>query len=72
MKLTRDFFENIERKVEEKAAQRRQRRKELWEKSITPDTRVVAWIDILGFRDELLKAEVDGEAGFQKAYRKLL
>jgi hypothetical protein len=58
--------------VEEKAAQRRQRRKELWEKSITPDTRVVAWIDILGFRDELLKAEVDGEAGFQKAYRKLL
>ncbi len=72
MKLSRDFFENIERKVEEKAAERRQRRKELWEKSITPDTRVVAWIDILGFREELLKAEADGEEGFQEAYRKLL
>ncbi len=72
MKLPPNFFEDVDRRVEEKAAKRRQRRKELWEKSITPDTRVVAWIDILGFRDELLKAEANGEEGFQKAYRKLL
>ncbi len=72
MKLPPNFFKNIDRKAEQKAAKRKQRRKELWEKSITPDTRVVAWIDILGFREELLKAEADGEEGFQKAYRKLL
>jgi hypothetical protein len=72
MNLPPNFFEDVDRRVEEKATKRKQRRKELWEKSITPDTRVVAWIDILGFREELLKAEVDGEAGFQRTYRKLL
>jgi len=71
-KLPPDFFADVERRVEEKRLRRAKRQDELFNKEIAPDDRVVAWIDILGFRKELLNAESGTEEDFQRVYRKLL
>lgn len=63
-------FEAIERRVEEKAKKRAQRRKELFEKDISTDVRIVAWIDVLGFSNELQKAKTKTE--LRAVYRKML
>lgn len=70
--LPPDFFADVEKRVEEKQKRRAERRKELLERKIESDVRVVAWIDILGFREELLQAEKKGGDELQRVYRKLL
>ena len=65
-----DIFKNAEKRVEEEAAKRAQRRKELREKDISADTRIVAWIDILGFSQQLQRART--EAQYRSVYHKML
>ena len=65
-----EAFPDIMKRVEESAAKRAQRRKELLEKDIAADYRIVAWIDILGFSDQLQKAQT--EAQYRAVYHKML
>ena len=51
--LDSDFISRVERRVQEEAARRAERRRELREKEITADVRIVAWIDILGFSQRI-------------------
>jgi len=70
-KLKSDAFNaEVKSQSEETMRRREQRRKELVEKPIAADSRVVAWIDILGFSRQLQAART--EADFQAAYRKML
>jgi hypothetical protein len=70
-KLKSDAFNaELRSQSEEKMRRREQRRKELREKQITTETRVVAWIDILGFSQQLQNSETS--ADLQAAYRKVL
>jgi|GEM_PF-1902219 len=64
------FETELKRSALEKAEKRAQRRKELIEKPIETDYRLVAWIDILGFSQQLQAVKTD--ADLQAAYRKLL
>ena len=63
-------FAEIERNVEEAEAKRAQRRKELHEKNIAADVRVVAWIDILGFSNQLQHARTEPE--YRAVYHRML
>lgn len=63
-------FADIEHRVEENAARRAQRRKELREKNIAADERIVAWIDILGFSHDIQEART--ETQFRTVYHKML
>ncbi|MEY2520553.1 MAG: hypothetical protein QOF24_2312 [Verrucomicrobiota bacterium] len=64
------FEKDLKRYAAEKAKKRAQRRKELLEKRIQTDVRLVAWIDILGFSQQLQAVQTD--ADLQAAYRKML
>ena len=68
--LDEDFFAGVERRVQEAAARRAERRRELREKDIAADVRIVAWIDILGFSQMIQHARTDSE--MRAAYHKLL
>ncbi len=68
--LSSDFFAEVDRQVAEKAAKRARRRKELLEKDIAADVRIVAWVDILGFSHQIQQAKTDAE--FRAVYRKML
>ncbi|MEA3211692.1 MAG: hypothetical protein QOE70_4749 [Chthoniobacter sp.] len=68
--MSPDWFADIDRRVAEKAAKRAQRRKELLEKDIAADVRIVAWVDILGFRQQLEAAKTEAE--YRAVYRKML
>jgi hypothetical protein len=65
-----DVFKNSDRRVKEQAAKRAQRRKELLEKNIAGEARIVAWIDILGFSHELQQARTEFQ--HRAAYHKML
>ena len=65
-----DFMERVSRESEEKTRKRAERRKELFEKKIKASSRVVAWIDILGFSQQMQMVKTD--ADWQAAYRKML
>jgi len=64
------FLSRVERRVQEEAARRAERRRELREKETTADVRIVAWIDILGFSQMIQHAKSDAE--MRAAYHKLL
>jgi hypothetical protein len=64
------FEQELKRSAYEQAQKRAQRRKELLERPIKADYRLVAWIDILGFSQQLQAIKTDAE--LQAAYRKLL
>src|SRR4051812_30319104 len=68
--MSPDWFADIDRRVAEKAAKRAQRRKELLEKDIAADVRIVAWVDILGFSQQLEAAKTEAE--YRAVYRKML
>lgn len=68
--LPPDYFDQIKKQSEEDARRRAERRRTLWNKDIAREVRVVAWIDILGFSDELLRATTDDE--YRATYRKML
>lgn len=65
-----DIFADAARSADEKIAKRAQRRKELHEKNIAADVRIVAWVDILGFSHKLQQAKTD--ADFRAVYHKML
>ncbi len=65
-----EAFPDIMKKVEAKEKLLEQRRKELREKDITAETRIVAWIDILGFSHELLLAKTKTQ--HRAVYQKML
>lgn len=65
-----EAFKEAERSAEIAAAKRAQRRKELLERKIETDQRIVAWVDILGFSAQLQKVRTDDE--YRAVYRKLL
>jgi hypothetical protein len=69
--LTSKRFEaDLKRSAAEKAKQRAQRRKELFEREIGTDYRLVAWIDVLGFSQQI--QAVKTVADLQAVYRKML
>ncbi len=65
-----DIFKDSERRVEEEAAKRAERRRVLREKDISAEVRIVAWIDILGFSQQLQQART--EAQYRSVYHKML
>lgn len=67
---TRFDLAELERKVDEQAAKREQRRKELLGKRIDAEERIVAWVDILGFSNALQRAQSEEE--YYSVYRKML
>ena len=68
--LPPDYFDQIKKQSEENVRLRAERRRTLWSKDIAREVRLVAWIDILGFSDELLRATTDDE--YRAVYRKML
>lgn len=62
-----DFVEQSRKRAEEAMKRRTDRRRELWNREINRDIRVVAWIDILGFSNEMLRAKTDEE--YRAVYR---
>jgi hypothetical protein len=64
-------FEEAKHAVEEARGKRAARRKELEDKDVSADIRVVAWIDILGF-SRLLQAAKQDRAEMQRLYRTVL
>jgi hypothetical protein len=70
-KLTSKRFEaELKRSAAEKAKWRAERQKELRERTIDTDYRLVAWIDILGFSQQI--QAVKTAADLQAVYRKML
>lgn len=67
---SKKFEAELKRSAREKAEKRAQRRRELSQKPIKTDARLVAWIDVLGFSHELQQVKTD--ADLQAAYRKML
>lgn len=65
-----DSFPDIMKEVEENASKRELRRKELREKDIAAEERIVAWIDILGFREQLQAAQTKEQ--YRDVYHKML
>lgn len=65
-----DALRDSEQRVREEADKRVKRRKELREKDISAEIRIVAWIDILGFSQQLQQART--EAQYRSVYHKLL
>ena len=63
-------FKEAERSAELAAAKRAQRRKELLERKIEIDQRIVAWVDILGFSAQIQSVRTDEE--YRAVYRKML
>jgi hypothetical protein len=62
-------LETIFRGVEEKARLREQRRKEFAEKTPEPEMCLVAWVDILGFKEKIRNARTEDE--FKAVYDKV-
>lgn len=67
---SKSFEAELKRSANEKAKKRAERRRQLLEKPIEPDLCLVAWIDILGFSQQL--QAVKSDADLQAAYRKML
>lgn len=67
---SKSFEAELKRSANEKAKKREQRRRELREKPIETDFCLVAWLDILGFSQQL--QAVKSDADLQAAYRKML
>ena len=67
---SKSFEAELKRSANEKARKREQRRKQLLEKPIKADLCLVAWLDILGFSQQL--QAVKSDADLQAAYRKML
>ena len=65
-----EIFPDIAKRVEAKEKARALLRQELRDKDITAEPRIVAWIDILGFSRELLKAQTTEQN--RAVYRKML
>lgn len=65
-----DFLKSAMRRAEESVKKRAQRRKELFEKPIKAKVCVVAWIDLLGFSQQMQHVKTDDD--LRAAYRKML
>lgn len=68
--MDEDYIQRIQREAAENSEKRHQQREELLNKPIKAEERLVAWIDILGFKHEMEQVKTD--ADLQKAYRKML
>lgn len=64
------LFAEVNRQVKEEASKKAARQRELFNKDITSDMRIVAWVDILGFSQMLQNAKTDEE--LRGLYRKML
>lgn len=65
-----DFVQSAMRSAEESAKKRAQRREELFDKAIKAKVCVVAWIDLLGFSQQMQQVKTDDD--LRAAYRKML
>lgn len=65
-----DTFPDIMKEVQEDAKKRELRRRELHEKDIAAEERIVAWIDILGFSEQLQTARTKEQ--YRDVYHKML
>lgn len=65
-----DFVQSATRRAEESAKKRAQRRKELFDKPIKAKVCVVAWVDLLGFSQQMQHVKTDND--LRAAYRKML
>lgn len=68
--ISDDLIRRIEKSTEEGIIRRKERRQALRNRTINRDVRIVAWVDILGFSNEMLRATTDEE--YRAAYRKML